>query len=338
MAERSPGVNDAIAGRSSQFFAHPPAALILLQLFLAGALGCSTAKHDEFQGYVEGEFVYVGSPLGGRLEELHVHKGETIAANAPLFSLEATQEEAAKRQAEEELGAAQEQLVDISKGKRAPEIEVVEAQLAQAQATEKQTSEDLKRDEAQFAAGGIPEAQVKQSQAKHDIAAARVRELSGQIEVSRLPARGGQIKAQSSQVGALRAALAQAQWRLDQKHVTAARAGLVLDTLFREGEWVPAGSPVVRMLPPQNVKIRFFVPEKVAGGLQPGRKVSVRCDGCKAEVAGEISYVSPEPEYTPPVIYSNDTRDKLVFMIEARPSIQDAPNLHPGQPVEVALP
>ena len=322
--------------RRSGVIANPKVVLLLL---LAGALAaCAAEKRDEYQGYVEGEFVYVASALGGRLEELHVHKGETIAANAPLFSLEATQEEAAKRQAEEELGAAQEQLGDISEGKRAPEIEVVEAQMAQAQAAEKQASEDLKRDEAQFAAGGIPEAQLKQSQAKHDIAAARVRELSGQIEVSRLPARGGQIKAQSSQVAAQRAALAQAQWRLDQKHITAARAGLVLDTLFREGEWVPPGSPVVRMLPPQNIKIRFFVPEKIAGGLQPGRKVSVRCDGCKAEVAGEISYVSPEPEYTPPVIYSNDTRDKMVFMIEARPSIQDAPNLHPGQPVEVALP
>jgi HlyD family secretion protein len=308
-------------------------------LLLAGALAaCAPAKRDEYQGYVEGEFVYVASALGGRLEHLQVHKGENVAASAPLFSLEAEQEEAARRQAEEELSSSQEQLGDISKGKRPPEIEVAEAQLAQAKAAEKQAAEDLKRDEAQFAVGGIPEAQLKQTQARQDIAAARVRELSGQLEVSRLPARGGQIKAQSSQVGALRAALAQAQWRLDQKRVKAAQAGLVLDTLFREGEWVPPGSPVVRMLPPQNVKIRFFVPEKIAGGLRPGRKVSVRCDGCKAEIAGEISYVSTEPEYTPPVIYSNDTRDKLVFMIEARPSVRDAADLHPGQPVEVKLP
>jgi HlyD family secretion protein len=164
-----------------------------------------------------------------------------------------------------------------------------------------------------------------------------VRELSGQLDVSRLPAREDQIRAQSAQVAAARAALSQSSWRLDQKQVVATVAGTVTDTLYREGEWVPAGSPVVRMLPPKNVKLRFFVPEIVAGGLQPGRNVSVRCDGCETDVPATVSYVSNEPEYTPPVIYSNDTRAKLVFMVEARPSAEDAPKLRPGQPVAVTL-
>ena len=71
---------------------------------------------------------------------------------------------------------------------------------------------------------------------------------------------------------------------------------------------MPAGSPVVRLLPPQNVKVRFFVPEAVAGGLKPGRSVAIHCDGCGADVPAVVSYVSTEPEYTPPVIYSNETR------------------------------
>ncbi|HKQ98479.1 MAG TPA: HlyD family efflux transporter periplasmic adaptor subunit [Candidatus Polarisedimenticolia bacterium] len=313
------------------------AVALLLGTVLAAGAACSKQNHNEFQGYVEGEFVYVASALGGRLERLEVTRGATIEAKAPLFTLESDQEVAAKRQAEEELGSAEAQLSDLNKGKRVPELEVAEAQLAQASAAAKQAEADLKRDEAQFAAGGIPERQLQATRAAYDIAVARVRELSGQLDVSRLPARGGQIQAQNAKVEALRAALTQAQWRLDQKQVVAARSGLVLDTLFREGEWVPPGSPVVRMLPPGNVKIRFFVPQAVVGGLQPGRKIAVRCDGCKGEFEGEVAYVSPEPEYTPPVIYSNDTRDKLVFMIEARPAPEVAADLHPGQPVEVTL-
>lgn len=193
-----------------------------LGFLLAGTtVACEAARPDAFQGYVEGEFVYVASALGGRLEALQVREGESVAAEAPLFALESEQEVAAKRQAGEELASAQAQLTDLTKGKRVPELEVVEAQLAQARAEEKQAAADLKRDEAQFAAGGIPEGQLQATQARHDIAVARVRELSGQLEVSRLPARGGQIRAQTAQVEALKAALAQAEWRLGQKRVVA---------------------------------------------------------------------------------------------------------------------
>ena len=98
-----------------------------------------------------------------------------------------------------------------------------------------------------------------------------------------------------------------------------------------------AGSPVVRMLPPANVKVRFFVPQAVVGSLASGRPVAIQCDGCGAEIPAAISYISNEAEFTPPVIYSNETRSKLVFMVEARPSPDNATRLHPGQPVSVTL-
>jgi HlyD family secretion protein len=310
----------------------------LALLIASGALaGCSGEKPGTYQGYVEGEYVYVASPLGGRLDRLLVQRGQTIAAKAPLFELEADQEAAAKQQADEQLKASQAQLADLKLGRRMPEVDVAKAQLAQAIAAEAQALQQLKRDEGQFEAGGIPRAQLDDSRSNHAIKAARVRELSGQVEVTRLPAREDQIRAQSAQVEAARAALSQSTWRLDQKRIAAAQAGLVVDTLYREGEWVPPGSPVVRMLPPQNVKVRFFVPEPVVGGLKPGRSVAVRCDGCPAEVPAAVSYISNEPEYTPPVIYSNETRAKLVFMIEARPTVENAERLRPGQPVAVTL-
>jgi HlyD family secretion protein len=114
-------------------------------------------------------------------------------------------------------------------------------------------------------------------------------------------------------------------------------AGRVFDTPFRVGEWVAAGNPVVRMLPPGNVKVRAFVPEAIVGSLAPGRKVAIRCDGCPADVPATLSYVSTDAEFTPPVIYSNETRGKLVFMIEARPAPDAATKLNPGQPVSVQL-
>jgi HlyD family secretion protein len=146
-----------------------------------------------------------------------------------------------------------------------------------------------------------------------------------------------QITAQSAQVDAAQATVAQAQWKLDQKRVSAPASGLVYDTLYRVGEWVQAGNAVVQMLPPQNVKVRFFVPETVVGGLAPGGALTIHCDGCAADVPARITYVSRSAEYTPPVIYSNENRAKLVFMVEAHPSTSDAVKLHPGQPVAVTL-
>jgi HlyD family secretion protein len=115
-------------------------------------------------------------------------------------------------------------------------------------------------------------------------------------------------------------------------------AGVVTDTLFVKGEWVPAGSPVVAILPPANVKVRFFVPEPKLGAVKVGQKVSVACDACGNPLEATVSFVAPQAEFTPPVIYSKDSRAKLVFLVEARPDPADAARLHPGQPVDVTLP
>jgi HlyD family secretion protein len=285
---------------------------------------------------VEGEFVHVASPLGGRLEKLEVERGQTIAVDAPLFDLESEVETAAVKQAEEAVRAAEAHLADLGTGRRRVERDVTRAQLDQATASEKQSAAALARDQAQFDVGGISRAALDETVARHDVDAARVRELQGEVEVSRLAARPEQIRAQSAEVEAARAALVEARWRLRQKQMVATVPGLVFDTLFRVGEWVPAGSPVVRMLPPANVKIRFFVPEPLTSRFPLGQAIAVRCDGCPAAVQASVTYASPQAEYTPPVIYSNETRSKLVFLYEARPAAAAA-SLRPGQPVEVTL-
>ncbi|RQS12032.1 HlyD family efflux transporter periplasmic adaptor subunit [Burkholderia sp. Bp9002] len=315
------------------------AASFALAAAIALAAGCKQRADERptYQGYVEGEFVYLSSSQSGTLTQLAVQRGQTVAANAPAFALEAVNETAALQQAQHQLAAAQAQLADLRTGKRPPEVNVAKAQLAQAAAQARKAAEQLARDERQYQAGGIAKQQLDDSRAAAQTSAAQVRELHSQVDVARLPGRAQQVTAQAAQVDAAQAAVAEAQWKLDQKRVAAPAAGLVYDTLYRLGEWVQAGSPVVQMLPPQNVKVRFFVPEAAVATLAPGRAVEIRCDGCAADVPARITYVSSAAEYTPPVIYSNESRTKLVFMVEARPAAADAPKLHPGQPVAVRM-
>jgi HlyD family secretion protein len=308
---------------------------MLAALLMGG--GCAREAPAAYQGYVEGEYVHMASPFGGRLEKLAVQRGQQVAADATLFKLGADEERAAKQHADDQVRAAQAQLADLGLGRRTPELDVVRAQLAQARAAEAQATQQFERDKAQYEAGGIARAQVDDSRANLEVKAARVRELAEQLQVSRLPARSEQIRAQDAQVAAARATAGQLAWRLGQKEIAAPKAALVVDTLYREGEWVPPGSPVVRLLPPQNVKVRFFVPQAIVGGLKPGRKLLLHCDGCAADIPAELSYIADGPEYTPPVIYSNETRAKLVFMVEARPAADKAQALRPGQPVTVTL-
>ena len=316
------------------------AGLIALAIVtMLAVAGCTPPPPSNYQGYVEGEFVNIASPIAGRLDRLAVKRGDVVATSTSRsYALEAASEAAAQLQAAEQVRVAEAQLADLRQGRRVPEQDVTRAQLAQAEVEERRSATQLARDEIQFKAGGIARAQLDDARALHAVNVARVAQLKSELEIARMGSRSGQINAQAAQVAAARAALAQAAWRVDQKSVRAPQAGRVFDTLYREGEWVAAGSPVVRMLPPQNVKVRFFVPESIVGTLAIGRAVVIQCDGCGGDIAATLTYVSTEAEFTPPVIYSNETRSKLVFMAEARPGPENAPRLHPGQPVSVRLP
>lgn len=304
----------------------------LLQL----TVGCAHRQDVKWQGYAEADFVNIASSQAGHLDRLMVARGVQTHAGGVLFSLDSESESAACDQARAQLEAAQDQLRDMLTGKRPLEIDVLREQLAQAHMQAEQSARNRTRDAAQWKSGGVPKQQLENSHSQSVVDEGRVRELTKQIEVAQLPSRTAQIKAQTALVSSYRAALAQAEWRLHQKTVTSPQAALVFDTLYRQGEWVNAGSAIVRLLPPQNIKVRFFVPEQALSSLHVGQNVVLRCDGAQARPA-QISYISTQAEYTPPVIYSNETRAKLVYMIEAHPAIEQTAQLHPGQPVEVAL-
>lgn len=309
--------------------------IVLLPLAVAA---CSDSGRGNYQGYAEGEYVRIAAPFAGMLQALTVARGGQVKAGDALFALEQENEAAARREAQERLKNAEAQLADLQKGKRPTEIDAVRAQLAQAESALKLSQVQLRRSEELVAQNFISKERLDEARSTRDRDSQRVAELRAQLATARLAARPDEIKAAEYNMKAAKAAFDQADWRLAQKTVQSPVAGLVQDTYYALGEWVNASTPVVSLLPPQNIKVRFFVEERRLGEVKVGQPVTITCDGCPAPVTAAVSYISPQAEFTPPVIYSREQRAKLVFLIEARPAPEDAVKLHPGQPVDVKLP
>jgi HlyD family secretion protein len=258
---------------------------IVLALFAFFLAGCGKNSSRDFQGYVEGEYVYVAAPIGGTLTNLAVARGDTVTNGQMLFELERASEAASLEQAEKSLA------------------------LAQTNANFSETTFQRNLVLRQNPAGIISAQDLDKSQAQRD--------------------------ADVVQVSVQRAALEKARWSFAQKQQAAPAAAQVHDTLYRQGEFVAAGNPVVVLLPPENLKVRFFVPQEKLAQIKIGGTVSVKPDGAAKFFDATVNYISTQAEYTPPVIFSRETRANLVFMIEAKFSPADAAQLRPGQPVDV---
>ncbi len=286
-------------------------------------------------GYVDADYARVAPREAGTLRELRVARGEPVAAGQMLFIVDPDNETAARDLAQAQLAQAESQLANLRKGRRTPEIEAIEAQRRQARAALQLSEAQYKRFSALPVGQVVSQDRLDQARSAFDRDRNRVQELDAQLEVARLAARSDEIAAAEHAVEMAQASLRQAEWRLAQRMPTAPRDAEVVDTLFTAGEFVPAGSPVVSLLPRGALKLRFFVPEAALSSLRLGQDVPVRCDGCPADLTAKVSFIAPQAEYAPPVIYSRETRTKLVFMVEARPPPDTG--LHPGQPIEVAL-
>ncbi len=296
---------------------------------------CTRPAPAGWQGYLEGEFVYVASPLAGRLESLAVTKGTRAAAAAPLFMLERAAELAAQRQAADQLRAAEARLADLKKGSRPSELATLEARLAQARTAAELSQRELARQENLYKTNVIAATDIDRARLTHERNTRAIEELTAQLTTAGLGARTDTIAAAAADVSAAAAAKERADWAVAQKTQTAPRAALVYDTLYREGEFVAAGLPVVALLPPENLKVRFYVSEADFAALKAGDSVRVTLTG-RPPLEARVSYLSPKPEYTPPVLYNRANRAKLVFLVEAFfADATAARDLHPGQPVDV---
>lgn len=307
--------------------------LLLPLLLLVGA--CSEKPATGWSGYAEGDYVYIAAPLAGRLETLAVQAGQNVAKDAVLFTLDAEAERAARDEAAARLTSARAQAANTEKGRRGDEVAITEAQLAQAQASAALAQSDLARQQQLVAQGFVSQARLDDATMAVRQAQARVAELTAALRVARLPARVDERVASQATATAAAQALRQTQWRAMQKQQLSPASALVADVFFRPGEFVPAGQPVLALLPPANVKARFFVPEAEMARVSAGQQVLLSCDGCGAPIAARVTRIATQAEYTPPVIYSNAQRAKLVFMVEARPDPAQLGRLHPGQPLDV---
>jgi HlyD family secretion protein len=306
----------------------------LLALLLVAA--CGEPAGDAWQGYIEGEYVLLASPYAGQLEKLYVRRGDSIEAGKPVFALEQEAERAARLEAEERLKSAQARLENLQVPRRPPEIAALREQGNQARAALALSRSQLAREEELFKQGFSSKARLDDARASFARDSARVKEAEAQLRNSLMPlGREGERGQAQAEVKAAQAQLAQAAWRLEQKSVAAPVSALVQDTFFLPGEWVPAGRPVASLLPPGNVKARFYVPEAALGGMNIGRSIEIRCDACAGPIAAKVSYVSTQAEYTPPVLYSKDSRTKLRFLVEARLDDPQRAKLKPGQPIDV---
>jgi HlyD family secretion protein len=289
-----------------------------------------------WQGYAEADFVMVGPTQQGLLTAVFVARGDAVAIGSPLFNQDEVDDQAARDQAVQILAQAEKQLANLQAGGKPTEIEQAEDNLADAHATLVRTAADLVRGEALLPKGDATKQSVDQLRADDLSAQAKVKALQAALVQSRASmGRDEEIQAQRKAVAGSRAALAMAEWRLGQRRVTSPAGGRVADVLARSGETMAAGAPVVSLLPPGNIFVRFFVPERELSMVHAGDAVTLACDGCPADLSATISFISPQAEYTPPLIYSQSSKAKLVFLIEARPPLDQAAKLNPGEPMEV---
>jgi HlyD family secretion protein len=288
------------------------------------------------QGYVEGTYVYVSAEGAGRIVDRPASPGKAVAEGETLVRLDESEQGEAVVEAEARLAQAKAQLANLRSGKRPEEISVIEAALREAETAFDLAEDDYQRQLILLEKGVIAQAAVDNAKAKRDAAEAKVEVTERELAVAKLPARPEEIEAAERNVAAEQAALAQARIALDRRTLRAPASGMVEETFYEPGELVAAGQAVVSLLPEANRKIRFFLPEPSLSKVAVGALIAVSCDNCEAGLEAEVTFVATEAEFTPPVIYSKDVRDKLVFRVEARP-LGKAALLKVGQPVDVRL-
>ena len=304
---------------------------------LVTMLGLCEPPTNVAVGSVEGDYVRLAPIETARIVSMAGRRGGRHAAGDVLAVLEEDDVVIAERDAAARLDQARADLANLKLGKRAEEIAVQEATLASAKAQALDAEKVLNRKRDLFDRGFAAQSDLDQATTARDVATARVTEIAANLAVMKLPARADEITAAESRVAQAQAALDQARWRRDQRRLRAPAAGQIADVIRHPGDVAGPAAPALLLLPDGAVKLRFFVPQAAIATLALGQEVGVACDGCAAGLTARVSYIANEPEFTPPVIYSNEARQKLVYLVEARPD-GAATTLKPGQIVDVTLP
>lgn len=295
--------------------------------------GCGDKPSGRLLGYVEGDYIYAAAESSGRIVQLAVQRGDHVEAGAPLFTLDLSREQAVLAQAQADLAEAKAKLADLTKGDRPQEVAVMQAQLDAARASLKLSEPRVQRRRELVKSNIVGVEQVDEAEAAILEDRGKIAEMEARLKVAQLPGRDDAIAAAGMAVEAQEQAVKAAQWDVDHRQVLAPAAGRIEDVYYRVGEMPNAGQAVIQLLPPENLKLRIYVGEPDLGGYKIGDRLQVYCDGCAAGLTARVSFISHDAEFTPPVIYSRDSRAKLVYLIELQPDDPAQP-WHPGQPIE----
>ena len=310
---------------------------ILCSLPLIGTLiGACAAPAPFATGYVEGEYLLIAPVATAQVDALPVRRGDRVEAGALLVEMEKRDAAITLAQAQAALAQAESQLADLKLPKRDAEVRVIEAELASARAQAVEAEREAERQRNLYERNTAPKSQLDAAETALDVARATVKEVEATLEVARLPSRPDVIAAAEATVAQARAQREAAAWQLEKRTLTAPAAGTVTEILRRKGEIAGPQAPILSFLPDGGVLLRVYVPETEISALQLGSRLAVNCDGCAAGMVARVSYIADEPEFTPPVIYSLENRQKLVYLVEARPETGTA-QIQPGQIVDVQL-
>ena len=312
--------------------------LLLLALLPSFFTACNKPAEPYYLGYVEGEYIYLATPISGYLKSLNVTRGSHADARTTAFTIDDDLEVQSLDEMKARENSAKERLQNLSESRRPQEIATAEAQLQSAEAALRLSQSQLTSQQALAEKGYVSELGLDAARTAKAHDAALVEAARQQVEMYRKAlGRQAELGGAKADVLAAQAQVAQKRWQRDNKKVLIPTTGEITETYYQKGEWVPAGQPVVSLLPDDRRRIRFFVPETVLASIRNGQTVEASCDGCSAPVVGTISFISAQAEYTPPVIYSQGSREKLVYRVEAEPISKDGSHLRPGLPLEVRL-
>jgi HlyD family secretion protein len=304
--------------------------VILVAVLLSA---CQRDRPADYQGYLEADYAYVGAPVGGQLVQLPVQRGAVVETGTPLFALDGELERRQLAEAQGRLQQAQAQRADLDLGRRPDEIQVIAERVREARSALALADKELKR-AADLQKRGLASDELRdRAAATHAQAQARLQSTLAEQRSAELAGRPDAQAAADAAIAAAQAVVAQASWRVQQTRADAVTAGRVEDTLYQLGEWVPAGAPVVKLLPEQGPFVRFFVPLTELSEWTPGTAVMVDCAGCESAQPARVEFIAAAPEFTPPVIFSESRNEDLVYRVEAR--FEAPTRLAPGLPVRV---
>ncbi len=313
------------------------AAVVLVLSWAATKVFAPSKPLDVYEGYVEGDLEQIAPIEGERLDQLDVQPGAQVKKGEALFTLatpvlaeERVDSKAKVVQAEANLKNLQEAL------QRPQQIAVLNAAVAAAKAALALSQADYDR-QAYLVPRGAATVQARdQAKMALDRDNANLAEAQRQVEAAQIPSRRHEIAAAQAAIIQAQAELNQIDVRIARQTVHAPEDGIVQDVYFWPGEMVNAGQPVLALLPPENRKIRLYVPETELARFSLGARLAIACDNCAADLQARVIYISQQAEFTPPVIFSLDERGKLVFRIDARPDDNNL-KLPLGQPVTARL-